>query len=112
MPPKRATIGLTRWLTTNGTAWHGLPGFPPIGVWTGEGEGTGLLPNGVVAGDGTRMVAFRAGTAPAGYTSFDGRTWQHLKMTGSPPAWSGPGGGFLIVLGAEAGDPGADRRGG
>jgi len=93
------TPGLELWsLTTDGTTWRALPGFPPLGVWTGAGEGTGLLPNGVVAGDGTRMVAFRAGSSSAGWTSLDGHTWQRLKMSGDPPAWSGPGGGTLVIL--------------
>ncbi len=73
------------WSTTTGRAWKPLPGYPPLGVWEGQGEGTGLVPDGELVADGERFVGYRGGTRPAAWTSFDGLTWQPLAISPVTP---------------------------
>ncbi len=75
------------WASPDGNAWTQLAKYPPLGVWTGEAEGSGLIENGTVVGDGDRMLAYRGGKKQAGWTSLDGRTWHPLSFSGTsaPP---------------------------
>jgi len=77
------------WSSTRDGKWTRLKGYPPLGVWQGEGEGTGLLPDGTLVGDGERMLAYRAGSKPRGWTSTDGASWQALSITGDGPGDAG-----------------------
>jgi hypothetical protein len=77
------------WSSTGSGDWTRLEGYPPLGVWQGEGEGSGLMPDGTIVGDGGRMLAYRAGPKPAGWTSSDGRSWTDIKVTGTGPASEG-----------------------
>ena len=77
------------WSKVAGTAWSRLKGYPPLGTWTGEGEGSGLMPDGTLVGDGERLVAYRGGATPTGWTSSDGRTWQTLGISGAGPTNAG-----------------------
>ncbi len=73
------------WSSTASGDWTRLEGYPPLGVWQGEGEGSGLLPDGTLVGDGERMLAYRAGPEPAGWTSSDGRSWTGHQGHGRRP---------------------------
>lgn len=73
----------------DGRSWRRLSGYPPLGVAT-PGSCRGVCPNGILLGDGERMVAYRGDQGQAGWTSFDGRSWRSLAFSGSrPPAWGG-----------------------
>ena len=86
------------WSSIGGSQWKLLKGYPPLGVWNGEGAGTGLVPNGVLLGDGERMVAYRGGDNSVGWTSTDGRTWQALAIdTGQTSGRDGPVQDFLLT---------------
>jgi hypothetical protein len=82
------------WRSAAGVSWNRLRDYPPLGTWTGEGEGSGLAPDGTLLGDGARMLAYRAGAAPAAWTSTDGWSWRPLVVAGSPS----PGSGSLVLL--------------
>ena len=74
------------WQSSNGRNWRALPSYPPIGPTTCTGEGCGGQPNGVLIGDGHRMVAVRGGVNAGFWTSSDGLAWQRLPVTGDIPA--------------------------
>ncbi len=77
----------------DGRTWQGLPKYPPLGVSTAENECRGVCSNGILLGNGERMIAYRGYPAQAGWTSFDGRSWRALAFTGSrPTGWTEPGG--------------------
>ena len=81
-----ATPGETLWWqSANGHDWRPLPSYPPLGPTTCQGEGCGSQPNGMLVGDGHRMVALRGGTDAGAWTSSDGLTWQPLAVTGDIP---------------------------
>ena len=48
-------------------------------------EGAGHNPDGSFASDGVRIVAYRDGSGPIAWSSFDGATWGRLSMSGSAP---------------------------
>jgi hypothetical protein len=77
------------WSKVAGTAWSRLTGYPPLGTWNGQGEGSGLMADGTLVGDGERMVAYRGGAAPVAWTSSDGRSWRTLEITGEGPSNAG-----------------------
>ncbi len=77
------------WSKVAGKPWSRLTGYPPLGTWNGEGEGTGLIPDGTLLGDGERLVAYQGGASPTGWTSSDGRSWQALSTTGGGPRNAG-----------------------
>jgi hypothetical protein len=87
------------WSSVGGGTWKLLKGYPPLGTWNGQGEGTGLIANGVLLGDGERMVAYRGGDKAAGWTSSDGRTWQALAIDGGGQTGTadGPVQDFLLT---------------
>ena len=70
------------WSSTDLATWHNVGGYAPLGVWTGEGEGSGLLSDGVVAADGQRLLAFTNDGRVKSWTSTDGRTWTVVPSTG------------------------------
>lgn len=74
------------WSSLDGRTWKPLPGFPPLGIWFGGGEaGSGLSPNGTLLGNGERMLAYRSEGNDAAWTSFDGRSWRPLAISGPRP---------------------------
>ncbi len=77
------------WTSPDGSAWTPNFKYPPLGVWTGEGEGTGLMPDGNVLGDGDQIVAYRDDGTVAGWTSANGSSWQALAVTGAAPTAAG-----------------------
>ena len=62
--------------------WQFQDGYPPLGVWTGEGEGSGLLPDGTVAADGTHLLALRTDGGVKSWVSNDGAAWTSIPSTG------------------------------
>ena len=73
------------WSSVTGRTWSWLSGYPPLGVWSGQGEGSGLIPDGTLLGDGERMLAYRGGGKPAAWTSSNGRSWRSITISGSGP---------------------------
>jgi hypothetical protein len=83
-------IGLTPgvdlwWRSPDGIRWASVTGYPPLGARK-SGEGAGNYPNGSLASDGTRIVAYRDRSTPDAWASFDGTNWTHLTMRGDEPA--------------------------
>jgi hypothetical protein len=70
------------WSRPESGAWQFDDGYPPLGVWTGEGEGSGLLPDGTVVADGTHLLALRTDGSVKAWTSTDGATWTSIPSTG------------------------------
>ena len=76
----------TLWCSSvDGRSWRPLPGLPPIGYMTTNDECRGTCPNGILTGDGERMLAYRAYPKPTGWISPDGRSWTRLAFSGSLP---------------------------
>jgi hypothetical protein len=73
------------WQSSDGRHWRLLDGYPPLGPTTCTGEGCGGQPDGVLVGDGQRMVAVRGGQDAGAWTSSDGRAWRRLSVTGDVP---------------------------
>jgi hypothetical protein len=73
------------WASTDGRSWQAVVDYAPLGVWHGQGEGSGLLPNGQLVADGERMVAYDTISGAQGWTSFDGLTWTDLLIKGDRP---------------------------
>ena len=73
------------WQSSDGRTWHPVPGYPPLGLAPCAGHGCSLQPDGILVGDGTRMVALRGGPDAAAWVSSDGQAWRQLAMTGSLP---------------------------
>jgi hypothetical protein len=86
------------WSSASGNSWSRLLGYPPLGVWTEGEEGSGLIPNGTLVGNGERMLAYRGGETPLGWTSLDGRAWESLAVSGSGPTNPGPWPTLTLVL--------------
>ena len=87
------------WSSVSGSTWSRVAGYPPLGVWIGQGEGSGLMPNGTFLGDGERMLAYRGGDKPVAWTSSDGRSWRTIAIGGSPPTATGSGTLVLMPIG-------------
>jgi hypothetical protein len=68
----------------DGRSWQRLSGYPPLGVAT-VGSCRGVCADGILLGNGERMVAYRGDPDQAGWTSFDGRSWTPLALSGSRP---------------------------
>jgi hypothetical protein len=76
------------WRSTDGARWTPLAGYPPLGPAACR-DGCGVAQDGLVIGDGTRLLAMRGGPDAAAWTSSDGSTWGPLRMTGDiPPAFA------------------------
>jgi hypothetical protein len=77
------------WTSTSGRAWLRFLGFPPLGVAQGGDTceaGCGGWPNGVLLGDGVRMLAYRGGTKVVAWGSSDGRTWRKIVIGRTRPS--------------------------
>ena len=69
-----------------------------VGVWNGEGAGSGLLPNGELVGNGERMIAYDTVTGGRAWTSFNGSDWTSVAVSGSePPAAGSPGNNLRLL---------------
>jgi hypothetical protein len=90
----------TEWCSSlNGRSWRPLPGLPPLGYSTAMDECRGTCQNGILLGNGERMVAYRGYPKQAGWTSFDGRSWRRLAFSGSrPTGWTDAFGGEYRTL--------------
>ena len=84
------------WSSLDGRTWKPLPGFPPLGISFGGEAGSGLSPNGNLLGNGERMLAYRSEGNHAAWTSFDGRSWRRLAISGGPPP-SEPGVAAILM---------------
>jgi hypothetical protein len=73
------------WSSLDGRTWRPLPKFPPLGIWFGDSVGNGTQPNGTVVGNGERMLAYRSEGNDAAWTSFNGRSWRPLAISGARP---------------------------
>jgi hypothetical protein len=73
----------------DGIAWKRVPTFAPLGVYRGQEDFCrGTCPNGLVLGDGERILAYRGGSPAAAWTSPDGQRWSRLRLNGAaPPGW-------------------------
>lgn len=90
------------WRSIDGRSWTLLDSYPPLGAWPGPGAGMGGMPDGTLASDGSRMIAFRSGARMAAWASSDGATWIKLRLTGTAGANESPTllllpGGLLTV---------------
>jgi hypothetical protein len=81
VPPESALW----WQSSDGRDWRRLDGYPPLGPRICTGEGCGAGPDGILVGDGQRMVAVRGGPDAAAWTSADGLAWRQLTGTGDLP---------------------------
>jgi hypothetical protein len=78
------------WASANGRDWEPIADFAPLGAWNGEGEGSGVMPNGQLVADGERMVAYDTVNGTRAFTSSDGINWTPLEIAGDlPPATNG-----------------------
>jgi hypothetical protein len=76
----------------DGQTWRQLKKLQPLGFMNEPGaqECLDACPDGALRGDGLRMIAYRGwGDDQAGWTSFDGRTWQPIAFEGRPERSSG-----------------------
>jgi hypothetical protein len=73
------------WQSSDGRQWHLLSGYPPLGQATCAYRSCPIQPNGLIAGDGQRIVAVRGGPEASVWTSSDGVDWQSLRVTGDLP---------------------------
>jgi hypothetical protein len=76
----------------DGRTWRQLKKLQPLGFMNepGSQECLDACADGTLIGDGLRMIAYRGwGDVQAGWTSFDGRTWQALTFEGRPERSSG-----------------------
>ena len=78
--------GALWWQSANGRDWRALLTYPPLGPTTCTGEGCGMQPNGLLVGDGERMIALRGSPDSGAWTSFDGLTWRRLRVIGDLPS--------------------------
>jgi hypothetical protein len=87
------------WGSADGTTWSLLDDYPPLGTWHGDGEGTGLIPNGTLVSDGDRFIAYGGDGDVRAWTSTDGATWSPLQVVGKTPETSSdPRYPWLVVL--------------
>ena len=77
------------WSSLDGRTWKPVPRFAPLGIWYGRSQGSGTIPNGTVIGNGERILAYRSGGKDAAWTSFDGRSWKRIAISGKRPT-AGP----------------------
>lgn len=74
------------WSSGDGVSWHLREGYPPLGVWNGQGPGSGGMPNGFLVGNGDRMLAYRDDKAGGAWLSTGGGSWIAIKVTNGGPA--------------------------
>ncbi len=93
------TPGRTLWWTSpDAVTWHFDGGYSPLGVWNGEGAGTGLVPDGAIAADGTRLLALRDAGNVRSWISADGATWTSVPSTGMTAQPKGDGPDMDLVM--------------
>ncbi len=81
--------GTVWWFSSrDGHSWQFVDDFAPLGRYEGGGNGSGLLPNGSLVGNGERMVAYDSVNGTGAWTSFDGSQWTALAISGEQPAWA------------------------
>ncbi len=73
------------WQSSDGRTWRQLTTYSPLGPTACPGEGCGRQPDGVIVGDGTRIVAARGDPNAGIWSSFDGLAWQPIPLTGDLP---------------------------
>jgi hypothetical protein len=73
------------WQSSDGRRWRPLPTFAPLGPSPCSGDGCEHRPDGVLAGDGERLLAVRGGPDAGAWESSDGHAWRRLDMTGDLP---------------------------
>ena len=79
------------WSSLDGRTWKPVPRFAPLGIWFGRSQGSGTIPNGTIVGNGERILAYRSGGKDAAWTSFDGRSWKRIAISGNrPTGWPDP----------------------
>jgi hypothetical protein len=86
------------WTSPDGRDWTAVAKYKPLGVWHGEDQGSGLMSDGNILADGTRLLAFRVDGGAAGWTSPDGRAWRALDVTGIGSDVSRTGAGDWPIL--------------
>ena len=85
------------WTSTTGRTWLRFLGYPPLGAAKGSSSceaGCAGYPNGTLAADGARILAYRGGRNAVAWTSSDGRSWQTFTISRVRP----PGPGELQIL--------------
>lgn len=88
----------TTWCwSPDGKAWRVLRGLPPLGYAREADECRGTCPGGRLLADGERMIAYRGYPRQAGWTSFDGRTWTRLALSGARPRGWGKSDGYQFT---------------
>jgi hypothetical protein len=85
------SANLQAYSTDGGLTWHDDPAFGPLGEDQREGP-WGTRPNGVIASNGTVLVAVEIGGQQA-WLSYDGRTWSAIDWAGGDPEGPIQGGG-------------------
>jgi hypothetical protein len=104
------------WHSADGHSWQVVSGFPPLGPTTCVGEGCGGSPDGLLTGDGARMIALRGApdpsepsVKPGAWTSIDGTSWLPMAMSGELPsgvqAYLLPMGVLVVGNGAQSPAP-------
>jgi hypothetical protein len=82
-----ADPGLTVWWSSgDGVTWHQREGYPPLGIWNGQGAGSGDMPNGFLVGNGDRMLAYRDDKVGGAWMSNNGASWVAIKVANGWPA--------------------------
>jgi hypothetical protein len=71
------------WQSSNGQEWRLIPTEGPIGLSPAP-TGREQVANGLLVGDGQRMLAVRVGSEPGIWESFDGLNWR--RVAGSMPS--------------------------
>jgi hypothetical protein len=74
----------TWWQTSDARAWQPMPTAPRKGPWLFAIDGH--LVGDLLAGDGSRIVAFRGGGFPVAWISIDGRSWRQIAVRGDLPS--------------------------
>ncbi len=73
------------WRSLDGRHWQALWTIPPPGATTCGGAPCSLLPNGILAGDGHRIITWSGGLAATALVSADSRQWTPLRLAGDLP---------------------------
>lgn len=74
------------WSSTDGRRWTLLPEYPPLGFGSfPDSQCSPKCLNGVMVGNGERMLAYSGGDTQVGWTSFDGLSWRSLAISGGRP---------------------------
>jgi hypothetical protein len=74
------------WGSPDGRRWAALPTFTPLGPSACSGLSCQPQPDGVLVGDGQRILAVRGRSDGGAWVSSDGRSWSALPMSGDIPS--------------------------